>query len=121
MVTSGHPQTLRPGERGPWHLGYAAWQLRDPDRRGLPQSPKSGPQQAAGSRGQTGSLGTLQPQGKSTTCTGAGKLKKKKSIHPIIHPSIHPSGTIYYVPGIITYDRALHTCLVRVVSLGYQE
>ena len=43
------PQTLRPGERGLWHLGYAAWQLRDPDRRGLPPSPKPGPWRAAGS------------------------------------------------------------------------
>ena len=27
------PETLRPGERGLWHLGCASWQLRDPRAR----------------------------------------------------------------------------------------
>lgn len=47
-----------------------------PSRRGLPPSPKPGPWRAAGRGNQTGSPGTSQPQGKSTTCTGAGTRQR---------------------------------------------
>lgn len=59
------PQTLRPGEKGPWYLGYAAWQLRDPPPRPAPtaevyrlhRSRALGEQRAGGAR-----LGRREPR-----------------------------------------------------------
>ena len=42
------PQTLRPGERGPWHLGYAAWQLRDPRSQRFTAFTAAGPLAGSG-------------------------------------------------------------------------
>lgn len=56
------PQTLRPGERGPWHLGYAAWQLRDPRSQRFTAFTEAGPLAGSGQRAGGARLGRREPR-----------------------------------------------------------